>query len=113
MAGQNEAGGWTYNCPKASKIEEQWLTDLIKQSDAKKIDPHDKEKRRKVEQDNKNEPPRLPFEIQEQLRQLRMGLKPAVPPTVRMPADNSNTQFATLAVPRDTRPRKLLSHIRP
>jgi hypothetical protein len=102
MAGQNESGGWTYSCPTGGKMQEQWLTELIKQHDAKKRDPADKERRRNADQGDKNEPRRLPFEIQEQLRLLRLGAKPpvaiAAPGAIRMVADNSNTQFATLAL---------------
>ncbi|HEV2948784.1 MAG TPA: hypothetical protein VGX70_15530 [Gemmataceae bacterium] len=102
MAGQNESGGWTYSCPTGGKIQEQWLAELIRQHDAKKREPADKERRRNAEQGNKNEPRRLPFEIQEQLRLLRQGAKPAVPTAapgaIRTVPDNSNTQFATLAL---------------
>jgi hypothetical protein len=92
MAGQNEAGGWSYFCPTPSEDDQARLRTGIWQRDRRKNDSRpDKEK-------DKNQPG-LPPEIEDQLRRLQ-GLKPGLQgrPVQPVEGDNSNTQFAALAL---------------
>lgn len=88
LAGQTSAGGWSYNCPSISNEEVKRLkrTTLTGSRKLPKFDPNGK--RRTVKD--------LPEEIQKQIT-LLARFRP--PPGVR-PAkdDNSNTQFAVMAL---------------
>jgi hypothetical protein len=88
LAGQSAGGGWTYQCPPISADEARRLAALVRDrgEPAARRDPPAAGRRRTVND--------LPREIQQQLALvLRAG------PT-RGPGgdDNSNTQFATLAL---------------
>jgi hypothetical protein len=112
MAGQNEFGGWTYTCPPIGGGEERQLLNRIqprlegrvdgvappKKDPAAKPDP-EKEKKRE-----------LAPEIKGLLKRLDRPAPPAPPPLGGEPVyqqdqrvagtkgDNSNTQFASLAL---------------
>jgi hypothetical protein len=104
MGGQNEVGGWTYTCPVIGAGEERRLMNLIQPRPAPKKDPgakpdRDKEKKRE-----------LPPEIKEMLKQLDRRALPPQPGlggdgiyqhdqrVAGLKGDNSNTQFASLAL---------------
>jgi len=101
LAGQNAAGGWTYHCPNISEAEVRRLTgqlnkrsELVGRSGPKddkdaKTDKDAKESRRTVKD--------LPKEIQDQLALINRMAPPAGD-GVQAAGDNSNTQFATLAL---------------
>jgi hypothetical protein len=106
LAGQTYAGGWTYHCPQANADEVKRLTEIVKKRNELRagVEPP---KKKKFEEGMKRE---LPKEIQNQLRNLP---RPAAPqqqgqagnlPTDALLAqshtegDNSNTQFAALAL---------------
>jgi hypothetical protein len=114
LAGQNTTtGGWTYSCPKISNSEVQRLEGNVKgrKKSAGRREAGKPGTKRKFED--------LTPEIREQLRQLGHGeaiapqegtppggpggeiLVPGKLPAdiaARLPADNSNTQFASLAL---------------
>jgi hypothetical protein len=92
LAGQSNLGGWTYQCPSLSADEVRRLRAVLKKRSelvATREPPRtDPEKRREVKD--------LPREIQQQLELINRqagaeGLLQAM-------ADNSNTQFAILAL---------------
>jgi hypothetical protein len=87
LAGQDAKGGWTYNCPAISTEEQERLNTLVRAGkDGDRRDPPGKDRKRTVRD--------LAPQIQEQLTRLN-----AVPPVAgRVPGDNSNTQFAILAL---------------
>lgn len=84
MAGQNANGGWTYHCPTISMQESRRLRTVV-------------ENRMKAERNDAvraKTPERRPLspEIQAQIRVITRQVMPP------MGDDNSNTQFATLAL---------------
>lgn len=85
LAGQNAAGGWSYNCTQAFTGEEQKaiLDESAGKGPRKLEDLPAKGKRVATE---------LPRTIQAKLAVIARG------PTSREDGDNSNTQFATLAL---------------
>jgi hypothetical protein len=98
LAGQSSRGGWTYECPAISDQEVKRLTDILQNraaSGGKREAPKDDEPRRS--------PKELPKEIASQIALInRVPVGRAV---TDGPAkmgighdDNSNTQFATLAL---------------
>jgi hypothetical protein len=100
MGGQNEAGAWSYFCPHPNEEDQKWLQKVILEGDKPNND-------QKAEKGQKKRP--LAPEIEAQLKQLRAGRKPSVqvtpkalhgdPPAVQTAdGDNSNTQFAALAL---------------
>jgi hypothetical protein len=107
LAGQTGAGGWTYHCPPASGDEMRRLDEVLKQRELK--GGRELPKKKKPEDGGKWE---LPKEIQGQLRNI--APPKAVPPQAaggggnnpydpllaisRIEGDNSNTQFAALAL---------------
>jgi hypothetical protein len=107
LAGQTAAGGWTYNCPSAGGEEMRRLTDLVKNRRELKSG---KEMPKKKKLDD-GPPRQLPKEVQDQLRNLvppkpvdpqQMGVaripSEALLAISRAEGDNSNTQFASLAL---------------
>jgi hypothetical protein len=96
LAGQTATGGWSYDCPRLSDAEVKRLTtaasrqnELVGRRDLPKGPPKDAPRNKRTAKD-------LPPEIQAQLLQLaRSG--PAGAMGAEM-SDNSNTQFATLAL---------------
>ncbi|HEY7426465.1 MAG TPA: HEAT repeat domain-containing protein [Gemmataceae bacterium] len=108
LAGQNAAGGWTYNCPSISQAEARRLQGKLnerKEPSGEREPPKDTDRKRTVKD--------LPEEIRLQLQMIGRGLPintppagvapggapaPAPAPPVGGPSDNSNTQFASLAL---------------
>ncbi len=87
LAGQNSTGGWSYTCPAVAESEVRRLTSAV--HDAPKPDrgPDGKPVQPTVKG--------LPREIQDQLA----SIDPApVEDALQRTGDNSNTQFATLAL---------------
>lgn len=95
IAGQNGQGGWTYECPGLNPNEQRWLsTHKSQQNELRtKADPADNDAKTPVH----HPIPRMSKEIQAQL--ARMSAQMIQSGAARaFPADNSNTQFATLAL---------------
>ncbi|MCI0463973.1 MAG: hypothetical protein L0Z62_44130, partial [Gemmataceae bacterium] len=89
LAGQTSAGGWTYDCPASSEMETRRLTNVVEQRNHLTARPDPP----RALPDGKR-PVREPSkEIQQQLALLNRQL-----PVEGPPGDNSNTQFATLAL---------------
>ena len=87
LAGQAVTGGWGYECPPISRGEVERLATVLRQRNELKAG-------RPLPRGPKRTARDLPRPIQLQLAQIaRMGF--GGPP---MPADNSNTQFGTLAL---------------
>jgi hypothetical protein len=92
LAGQNTAGGWHYSCPEVPATEAERLNTLLRQREisASRTEPTEPVRVKRTERD-------LPETIQEQLRLLdRPGAQPAY--VKAEDDDNSNTQFATVAL---------------
>jgi len=94
LAGQHATGGWSYNCPTAAEDEVKRIktemdgTRVLKGGrDLKKLPAKGK---RKTED--------LAEEIQEQLKVIDKGLINNADGGILRTPDNSNTQFATLAL---------------
>jgi hypothetical protein len=89
MAGQNAGGGWTYNCPEPPPGELGRLSALAgrRGPPAERREEPEPTGRRRTARD-------LPPEIRQQLEGL--ARRPAL--SLAMGGDNSNTQFATLAL---------------
>jgi hypothetical protein len=90
LAGQNNVGGWTYSCPNVADAEAHRLQGLLQQRNelvAAKDLP--RPARRTVND--------LPPEIRDQLKLLN-NQTPAAIKAREHTDDNSNTQFATLAL---------------
>jgi len=106
LAGQTGAGGWTYHCPSGGGDENRRLTDLLKKRRELRAGT-EMPKKNKLEEGAKRE---LPKEIQAQLRNLAppKAVNPqaaggglatdALLAISNVEGDNSNTQFATLAL---------------
>ena len=94
LAGQNSTGGWSYTCPAISAEEQRRLNAVLGQRRelaARRTVPRVGEPKR-TKRD-------LAPEIQRQLAQLQnFGAAPAQQPAFVAGGDNSNTQFATLAL---------------
>jgi hypothetical protein len=90
IGGQNKHGGWSYNCPDPGNAETRRLTALLKDRDA--LPKRDRDARR--------EPKDLPKEVQALVEGARQGRgllkREAVLDGGQ--GDNSNTQFAVLAL---------------
>jgi hypothetical protein len=93
LGGQGAKGGWEYKCPHISTDEQRRLTTLVKQraqhgpdKNVTKPEPG----RRTVED--------LPKEIRGQLENVRRHQAGHPALSTGMPPDNSNTQFATIAL---------------
>jgi hypothetical protein len=91
LAGQNNYGGWTYQCPSIPEPELRRLTTLLRQRNelvaARELP---KPGTRRTEKD-------LPKEIQQQLAQIKNAQAAAVG-GFEHGDDNSNTQFAVLGL---------------
>ncbi|HLJ95750.1 MAG TPA: TIGR03067 domain-containing protein [Gemmataceae bacterium] len=87
LGGQSADGGWTYQCPNINEAEAARLRKAIKQPKGKDPKQEPSEKKRTLAE--------LPPEIQQQLQQAeRLRQEGGGAPN----SDNSNTQFATLAL---------------
>jgi hypothetical protein len=106
LAGQTAYGGWTYTCPPAPGDEIRRLTDLVQKRNELK-GGREMPKKKKLEDGARRE---LPKEIQDQLGKIRppaanqiAGIgggdsQEALLGLSRTEGDNSNTQFAALAL---------------
>lgn len=90
MGGQLRDGAWSYTCPSPSRAESERLGKAVKDSTELKGQRH------LPKPDEKRTVKDLAPEIQEQLQHLGEGNPPGVDPNTG--GDNSNTQFATLAL---------------
>ncbi|MHB1421873.1 MAG: prenyltransferase/squalene oxidase repeat-containing protein [Gemmataceae bacterium] len=91
LAGQTASGGWTYRCPMISEAEVRRLQGLMGGRNVL-VGRREMPKPGSVKRSAKD----LPKEIQQQLAMIqRMGGGSAAE---MLPSDNSNTQFATLAL---------------
>lgn len=90
IAGQYYAGGWAYYCPPNTLAEIRRLTALLKERSAKP----------KTTPEGASGPPVLPADVQEQLKRLAKQRLDVVPNAANFQGrgDNSNTQFAVLAL---------------
>ena len=114
MGGQNEVGGWTYTCPVIGGVEERRLMNLIRPRPAREgegkgegVAKKDPAAKPDPDKDKKHE---LPPEIKEMLKQLERRGQPPQPDfggdgiyqhdqkVAGLKGDNSNTQFASLAL---------------
>jgi hypothetical protein len=94
LAGQNKSGNWSYNTPAIADLEMKRITSemdgtrvLRAGGDLKKMPPRGK---RTVKD--------LPEAVQQQLKVIAAGGGGAVGPAGAFGGDNSNTQFAVLAL---------------
>jgi hypothetical protein len=105
LAGQTGAGGWTYNCPSMGGDEDRRLMDLLKKRNELK-GAREMPKKKKLEEGVR---PELPKEIQAMLRNITPpkpinpqpgagGGTAALLAISNAEGDNSNTQFAALAL---------------
>jgi hypothetical protein len=92
LAGQNGQGAWGYNCPPIGEAEVARLTRLIRQRNELKGT-------RELPKGQKRATKDLPREIQQQLALVqRLGPRAGAGQDMMTRGDNSNTQFATLAL---------------
>jgi hypothetical protein len=97
LAGQSSNGGWTYNCPDVNPAEVNRLTEHLRQVNelvGRKDLPKEGAKEDAKEEKPKRTVKDLPQEVQAQLLVIARAAKGETP----IMADNSNTQFATLAL---------------
>ena len=95
LAGQTAQGGWVYQCPGPNEVESRRLARLTEQRNqlvaGQELSRTDPEERRPAQ--------KLSPEIQLQLQQVRFQrLQNLARPQGGVSGDNSNTQFATLAL---------------
>jgi hypothetical protein len=91
LGGQNDQGGWTYQCPSLDEAEQRRLSNLRRQRN-ELVGRRDRPKVAKTEVKPNQE---LPKEIKDQIARLNNSLALGGD---RHPADNSNTQFAALGL---------------
>jgi hypothetical protein len=108
LAGQNNTGGWSYKCPNDLGVAEmKRLGEVVKKQEDKP--PPKKRELTKPEDDDKplrdkkgpakRDPSMLPKEIKAQLEFINVGLAKQAPGFAQGGmGDNSNTQFAILAL---------------
>jgi hypothetical protein len=105
MGGQNEVGGWNYTCPVVSSGDERHLMNLPRRVESKGEGAAKKDPAAKPDPD-KDKKRELPPEIKEMLKLLER--RPGQPggdgiyqhdlKVAGLKGDNSNTQFASLAL---------------
>jgi hypothetical protein len=93
MAGQDASGGWTYECVTISDAEVKRVTDEMQSG--KRVLRGGGRDLSKMPEKGKRTSEDLPKEIQAQLKVVAQA---AARPAMGIGADNSNTQFATLAL---------------
>jgi len=96
LAGQNAAGGWTYGCPKLAEEEMHRLTTLVQERRLAAVKP-----KQPPASQEKRAPSPLPNEIRGVLARLeRQGIREqaGLDNLLGGGGDNSNTQFAILAL---------------
>jgi hypothetical protein len=92
LAGQTNVGGWSYFCPESNQADVNRLLKHFKQV-------NEMEAGDKIPKEPKKKKPREPGELpKEILEQLQMLNRPGAIWAPDGPGDNSNTQFATLAL---------------
>jgi hypothetical protein len=91
LGGQNEQGGWTYQCPSLDEKEQRSLSNLRPQRN-ELVGRLDRPRAGTI---SGNPTQELPKEIRDQLARLNNRLALGAG---RHPADNSNTQFAALGL---------------
>lgn len=93
IAGQYYADGWSYYCPPNPPGEVRRLAKLLKDR------PAQPRQRKKAEREDAPPPP-LPSDVQKQLQQLARQRLDVIPNAENFQGrgDNSNTQFAALAL---------------
>jgi hypothetical protein len=100
LAGQNNSGGWSYTCPAISKEEKERLAKVIRERD-ELVKQGEKPKKRDARLRTVRD---LPREITDQLVQIGRQGDPLIRQAIPVPqraatqGDNSNTQFAALAL---------------
>jgi hypothetical protein len=101
LAGQTGSGGWTYSCPTITVAEMRRIGEVVKKKEDKPAPKKgelsrddDKPSRDK----NKRDPSMLPKEIKGQIEVINHGLAQQQPGLGMAGGDNSNTQFAILAL---------------
>jgi hypothetical protein len=106
LAAQNAEGGWSYNCPSISQAETRRLQGKLdarkdKEPAGEREAPKDAERKRTV----KDLPEEIKLQLQAIDRGMRIDIAPlgdqpgnATAPFGAGPGDNSNTQFASLAL---------------
>jgi hypothetical protein len=101
QAGQNSTGGWTYNCPKAGPTELKRLAELIKKKEARPV-PKKGELTRGGDDDkparDKGDSDAAAKDMRAQIEAIQRDLQSDPPLIASMAPDNSNTQFANLAM---------------
>jgi len=104
LAGQTGSGGWTYDCPKIGIAEMRRIGEVVKKKEDKPL-PRKGELSRGEDDDkpardkNKRDPSMLPKEIKGQIEVINHGLAQQQAGFAGMGGgDNSNTQFAILAL---------------
>jgi hypothetical protein len=108
LAGQNANGGWSYQCPSISAEEVRRLTTVLKGRSELVAGQRPKGGSTEHVQEIKRSSKDLPREIQDQLEAIARGNFNPPPPPAGFPGvvadrtafggDNSNTQFAILAL---------------
>jgi hypothetical protein len=117
LAGQNSSGGWTYDCPPPGGEEERRLINVIRQQQAKQDNAPPAKPGEEKKANPAQAPPKAgqPAAIPELLKQFGLPQGMPAPPQAGMPpaaaapgaaapqglvwgGDNSNTQFASLAL---------------
>ena len=91
LAGQNQSGGWSYNCPAPPEAEVKRLQSLVGQrSEQVQVQQYTG-----AQPDPLKAPPPLPPEIRDLIRNIR---QPQGDSSMFGLGDNSNTQFAILGL---------------
>jgi len=98
LAGQNANGGWHYQCPDVPDTEARRLTGLLKQRSELSTRPRPGDPQRTL--DKAGDPQRIANQrkLTEEIRQQLEVINRAVGRRDGRADDNSNTQFATLAL---------------
>lgn len=93
LAGQSRQGGWSYACPEVPAVEVQRLLKVLEQRNRIKpgADP-------KPPTQQAKDPTGLVRELQQQLTQMGLANNPLEQVLDQFSDDNSNTQFAILAL---------------
>jgi hypothetical protein len=98
LAGQTANGGWTYQCPDVPESEARRLTSLLKQRNELTTRPKPNEATRPTEKSGEAQRIANQRKLTDEIRQQLEVINRAAPRKDGRPDDNSNTQFATLAL---------------
>jgi hypothetical protein len=94
LAGQNANGGWNYDCPDVPETEARRLTGLLKQRNELTTRPRTADPQRTVDPKVADGKRKLTEEIRQQIDVINR----AAPRRATGRDDNSNTQFAVMAL---------------